>query len=152
MDYGYTFSIILSINNFTTFSFKTLDSIINNQSFNFKENVQLVILTSDDNVHINLSDYLDKFPENIIIVTNLESEFDYGCISDYVVGEYVLFLKNNLILSNGALTEVNNIFENNNSDVVFLLNKEFMDKEYYKDGAILFDLNEKNGTIRNLWG
>ena len=147
MDYGYTFSIILSINNFTTFSFKTLDSIINNQSFNFKENVQLVILTSDDNVHINLSDYLDKFPENIIIVTNLESEFDYGCISDYVVGEYVLFLKNNLILSNGALTEVNNIFENNNSDVVFLLNKEFMDKEYYKDGTILLDLNEKNNLI-----
>ena len=80
MGKDFKFSIILATYNVSSFLNEAIDSIIN-QSLDFKENVQLIIVddsSSDNSLEIALK-YQESYPDNILVLSreeNLDSKSD----------------------------------------------------------------------------
>lgn len=73
MDYDFKFSIIMPAYNVGNYFYESIDSIIN-QSLDFKENVQLIIVddsSSDNSLEIALK-YQESYPDNILVLSREE--------------------------------------------------------------------------------
>lgn len=89
------FSIIIPFYNSENYIKETIDSVIN-QSLNFKDNVQLILVddgSTDESKSIALS-YQQQFPENIIFLENKHSgpSAARNLGLKYAKGEYINFL------------------------------------------------------------
>ena len=113
---SFIFSIVIAIYNTGDYLKEAIDSIIN-QTLDFKENTQLVLVNDgslDNSLDIAL-DYQKKFPDNIVVL----SQENQGQASarnnglDYVKGKYVNFLDSDDCLSETTLEEVNDMFSAN---------------------------------------
>ncbi len=109
----YLYSVIININDEKT-SFKSIDSIIS-QSLDFKENTQIILLDMDDNDLLASVNYVEEYPENIVILSknHISSE---NQIFDYIKGQYVIFLNEDDSLSKDTLEKVE-CFINNNAEI-----------------------------------
>ncbi|MBE6508690.1 MAG: glycosyltransferase [Methanobrevibacter sp.] len=127
---SFIFSIVIAIYNTEDYLKEAIDSIIN-QTLDFKENTQLILVNDgslDNSLDIAL-DYQKKFPDNIVLL----SQENQGQASarnnglDYVKGKYVNFLDSDDRLSETTLEEVNNLFSANFDaiDVVAIKIMEF---------------------------
>lgn len=115
--YKFKVSVIMSIYNVGEFINEAIDSIIN-QTLNFKENVELILVNdgSTDNSEEICVAYKNMYPDNIkyIYKTNggLSSARNEGL--KHVEGEYVTFTDPDDYLSLNCFEEVCNFFDKNN--------------------------------------
>lgn len=133
-DKTFTFSIVIAIYNTGKYLQEAIDSILN-QSLNFEEHVQLILVndgSEDNSLDIALENQ-KKFPNNIVVL----SQENQGQASarnnglNYVKGKYVNFLDSDDILSTDTLEAVKSFFEKNEDsiDVVAIKLMEFERKE-----------------------
>lgn len=100
---------------------QAIDSVIN-QCIGFKDNVQLILIddgSKDSSKEIALK-YQDKYPENIIVLSQEHS--GVACARNlglkHVNGEYINFLDADDYISQNTLLEVSNFFDKNSCDIV----------------------------------
>ena len=115
------FSIITAIYNCENYLSQSIESVIN-QDIGFKDNIQLILVddgSTDKSKDIALK-YMDKFPENIIVLSKQNggpgSARNMGL--DHACGEYVNFLDGDDMLSSDVLSSVYAFFDENDVDVV----------------------------------
>ena len=115
------FSIITAIYNCESYLSQSIESVIN-QDIGFKDNIQLILVddgSTDKSKDIALK-YMDKFPENIIVLSKQNggpgSARNMGL--DHACGEYVNFLDGDDMLSSDVLSSVYAFFDENDVDVV----------------------------------
>jgi len=121
---------------------KSIESVIN-QDIGFEENVQLIIVDdgSTDNSLDIINEYAEKYPNNIVTLTQknsgVASSRNLGLI--YVEGEYVNFLDGDDFISKNTLSNVYEFFESNKEsvDVVSL------PLYYFKGKKGAHELNDK---------
>ncbi len=120
MSKKFKFSIIISLFESQSYLNESLDSIIN-QSLNFEDNVQIIIVDngSIDNSNEIVSQYKSKYPNNIVLLSKENKGFEDSCnyAINYIEGEYVNFLLANDKLSKNALKEVYNFFKNHYNEI-----------------------------------
>ena len=120
MNYQYKFSIIIALYNVEDYLCECLDSVIN-QSLNFKENTQLILVDdgSNDNSLGIAKDYEKRYPENIIVLsqTNQGQSSARNNGLKYAKGKYVNFLDSDDYLSTNTLEEVYHFFESHFDEV-----------------------------------
>ena len=117
---GFKFSVVMAIYNTEDYVEQAIDSVIN-QTIGFEENVQLILVNdgSTDSTLSILSRYCDEFPENILLI----SQVNQGQAAarnnglNYVKGKYVNFLDSDDYLSEDAMEKVFNFFNKNKSKV-----------------------------------
>ena len=138
----FKFSIIITSFNVEKYIKKAIESVIS-QNIGFEENVQLIIVDdgSTDNSLDIINEYAEKYPNNIVILTQknsgVASSRNLGLI--YVEGEYVNFLDGDDFISKNTLSNVYEFFE---------LNKESVDVVslpiyYFKGKKGAHELNDK---------
>lgn len=134
----YKYSVIIPIYNVEKYLKETLDSIVN-QSVNFKENIQLILVDdgSIDNSFGICKRFLSQYPNNVILLQ--QQNKGVGAARNAGVkcaaGEYVLFVDSDDLL---------------NLDALYILNKEI---EAIPD-AEMFTFNHKqvfeNQKLKNI--
>ena len=142
MDKNFMFSIITACYNTELYIAECIDSVIN-QSLDFKNNVQLILVddgSSDDSAEIALK-YKDLYPENIILLSqeNKGPSSARNLGLEYATGKYVNFLDSDDKLELNALENVLTFFNRNENinivsipliflgcDEEDLLNKKFV--------------------------
>lgn len=151
----FKFAIVIAVYNTENYLNECIDSIIN-QTIGFKENVQLILVNdgSEDDSEDILQDYQNKYPENIIVISQENS----GQASarnnglDYVQAKYVNFLDSDDYLEENALKEVFEFFEEHQdeTDVVSIPIQFFEKNESphalngkYEGESRVVDLNEE---------
>ncbi len=124
MSKKFKFSIIISLFESQSYINESLDSIIN-QSLNFKDNVQIIIVDngSIDNSREIVAEYKSKYPDNILLLDKENEGFTSSCnyALKYVEGEYINFLLANDKLTKNTLKEVYTFF-NNHYDEIDIVN------------------------------
>lgn len=117
---GFNFSIVIAIYNTGEYLYETFDSIIN-QTLDFKENVQLILVDdgSEDNSKEICLDYQRKYPENIKVISQLNSGQATARNNGlkYVKGKYVNFLDSDDYLSENTLENVLEFFNKHESEI-----------------------------------
>lgn len=120
MNYQYKFSIIIAVYNVEEYLGETIDSILN-QTLNFKENIQLILVDdgSTDNSNKIASEYQEKYPENIIVIRqdNQGQSTARNNGLQYAKGKYVNFLDSDDYISQDALEVVYDFFEKHQQEV-----------------------------------
>ena len=149
----FLFSVVLSIQNTRKYIEKSIESIIN-QTLDFEENIQLILLTSEttEDIESYLSECNEKYPQNISIVSNKDLESDnFSQISSTICGQYVIFLEMGDYLSKNMFEKVN-LFLNTNPDVnvisvpMYFISNNENKKEINKE----FEVIPKEGAVINL--
>lgn len=122
-EYKFKFSIIMAIYNSQDYLKEAIDSVIN-QSLDFKENVQLILVddgSTDDSKQI-CGEYFEQYPNNIFFLSKkhmgIANTRNSGL--NYASGKYVNFLDSDDYLSKHALRNVLKFFDENydKTDVV----------------------------------
>ncbi|WP_407453380.1 CDP-glycerol:glycerophosphate glycerophosphotransferase [Methanobrevibacter sp.] len=115
-DYSFKFSIIMAIHDSVNYLKQAVDSIIT-QDLDFKENIQLILIddgSSDGSDEICLV-YQKEYPENVIFLSlphlGVADARNLGL--NHASGQYISFLDSDDYLSNNALSEVLEFFNQN---------------------------------------
>ena len=120
MNYQYKFSIIIAVYNVEEYLGETIDSILN-QTINFKENIQLILVDdgSTDNSNKIANEYQEKYPENIIVIRqdNQGQSTARNNGLQYAKGKYVNFLDSDDYISQDALEVVYDFFEKHQQEI-----------------------------------
>lgn len=115
------FSIIVDVYNCENYIKKSIDSVLN-QSINFEENVQLIIIDKDssDKTLDILYEYQNSYPNNILIFTKefFKESYNLSQVYDYITGEYVTFLSNKDHFTKNTLKDISMFLKNNPSENV----------------------------------
>ena len=119
-NYQFKFSIIMALYNVEDYLNEAVDSIIK-QTIGFEENVQLILVDDgsfDDSYDIAKS-YQEKYPGNVLVLKKENggqaSARNLGL--KHAKGKYLNFLDSDDYLSDNALKEVYNFFEENFNDI-----------------------------------
>lgn len=120
----FKFSIVMAVYNTEKYLEEAIDSLIN-QSINFNENVQLIIVNdaSTDNSEEKIYKYKKAYPKNIVYVPLEENHgqaFARNIGLKYVTGRYVNFLDSDDYLSENTLEKVYDFFEKHYDDIDLL--------------------------------
>jgi CDP-glycerol glycerophosphotransferase (TagB/SpsB family) len=120
MNYQYKFSIIIAVYNVEEYLEETINSILN-QTLNFKENIQLILVDdgSTDNSNKIATEYKEKYPENIIVIRQ-ENQGQSTARNNglkYAKGKYVNFLDSDDYISQDTLKVVYDFFEKHQQEV-----------------------------------
>ena len=109
----FKFSIILPTHNSALGIEKTFESLIN-QTLNFEKNIEIIVIdrNSIDNTEKICKEYQAKYPKNIKIFQNTDSEAKNIGLEN-ISGEYVGFLENNDYLSKNTLEHILKCFKKN---------------------------------------
>ena len=117
---GFKFSVIMAIYNTEDYVEQAIDSVIN-QTIGFEENVQLILVNdgSTDSTMSILSQYSEKYPDNIILISQVNQGHAAARNNglNYVKGKYVNFLDSDDYLSEDAMEKVFKFFTKNKSKV-----------------------------------
>lgn len=114
------FSIVIPYYNASNFLKDSIDSIIN-QTLDFEKNIELILVDdgSTDNSNEIALTYKERYPNNIITLSQKHegqaSAKNFGFI--HATGEYINFLDSDDYLSENALSEVLNFFEEVNDEL-----------------------------------
>ena len=124
---AYKFSVVMAIYNTQNYVKDAIDSVIQ-QDIGFKENIQLILVDdgSTDNTPQILLEYKNKYPENIIILTqkNQGQSTARNNGIEYIQGKYVNFLDSDDLLSLDAMSEAYNFLEENYDEIDFVSIKQ----------------------------
>jgi len=119
--YTFKFSIIVPFYNSAKYLKKTIRSIIKDQTLDFQQNIQLILVNdgSDDDSKYIAREFLKKYPINIVYV---ESEHNGRAASrnlglKHATGKYILFLDSDDYISKNTLRNVYNFFEEHYDDL-----------------------------------
>lgn len=144
---AFNFSIVIAIYNTEAYLNETVDSIIN-QTLDFKENVQLILVDdgSEDNSLEICKEYQKSYPRNIIVFSQENSGQATARNNGlkYAKGKYVNFLDSDDYLSEETLENVLEFFDKHEHeiDIVAIPIKFFGRNENYHI------LNKKFNTSR----
>ena len=152
----FKFSVILLSNNSNEETKKTLDSI-NNQTLNFDENIEVIIIDNESNNTLNICNhYINKYPNNVKYLKN-EFSTDNDIVLENINGDYILFIKSNDYISKDTLANSLKFIENNsNVDLIVLPTYYYKNqrKEKYLNYTIkntkVFDLNKNPEKVQLL--
>lgn len=121
MQKEYKFSIITAFYNTENYIKESIESVIN-QTLDFEDNVQLILVddgSGDESKDIALS-YMDKYPDNIIVLSKENggpsSARNLGL--EHATGEYVNFLDSDDKLSEDCLSSVLNHFNKTDVNII----------------------------------
>ena len=152
------FSVIIPTFNSSLGIKKTIDSLIN-QTLEFKENIELIIVDNDsidDTEHI-CKEYKQKYPNNIQFIKN-KSKIAKNIGIENANGEYIAFLENNNYFSQNTLENVLKFIETNDEcDVITIPIYYYKNgrKEHYLDYPIkdtaLIDLLKNPEYDQFIW-
>lgn len=156
----FKFSIVMAIYNSEDYLKNSIDSVIN-QSMDFKENIQLILVNdgSVDNTEKICLYYKNAFPENIIYLTQENSGQARARNNGlrYARGKYVNFLDSDDCLKENACKEVFDFFETHyeETDVVSIPiyffgreKGEHILNGKFDEGSRIIDLTQEPNTIQ----
>lgn len=146
----FKFSIVTCFHNSEKYIKKSIESIIN-QTLGFEDNVQLILVDdgSTDNTINIAKEFEEKYPNNIIILSqdHLGISYARNLGLKYVKGQYVNFLDSDDYISNNALEEIYEFFEQNSKTDIVTLAINYFDRIHEIDN--IHSLFNKT-TILNL--
>lgn len=148
-------SVIIQVVNKEKFLKDSIDSIIN-QTIEFKDNIQLIILDKMNpvkNTEEISKGYIDKYPENIIYkkIDSNKINFIRNEGLKLVTGKYVIFLNLDEIWNKDSFEKMYDFLEKNYDEIDFVAaRRKYIGKkeEYYyldykfKDNEKIVDINE----------
>ena len=116
---SFRFTVIMLVDDVGMHIEDAIKSIIN-QSLDFKENIQLILVNDGSYEGILCQDYKERYPENIIYLSQKHDNYSmaYNSALNHAEGEIVTFMHNNDTLSSTALKEVLKAFDKYGEDIV----------------------------------
>ncbi|WP_296853820.1 glycosyltransferase [uncultured Methanobrevibacter sp.] len=123
MENKFTFSIVMAVYNVEDYINEAIDSVLN-QSLNFEENVQLILVDdeSSDNSYKICEEYKEKYPKNIILLSKENggagSARNLGL--KYAIGKYINFLDSDDYFSKNTLKDALNFLLAHDDEVDFV--------------------------------
>lgn len=105
---NFKFSIIIS--NLSGYK-ESIESIIS-QELDFKQNTQLIILKENNNINLDIDEYITKYPDNILVLENTELNSRNLALT-HANGEFINFMKAGDTFDKSCLKLVNELFDNN---------------------------------------
>lgn len=105
---NFKFSIIIS--NLSGYK-ESIDSIIS-QELDFKQNIQLIILKENNDIILDIDEYITKYPNNILVLENDELNSRNLALT-HANGEFINFMKAGDTFDKSCLKVVNELFDNN---------------------------------------
>ncbi|WP_455645472.1 CDP-glycerol:glycerophosphate glycerophosphotransferase [Methanosphaera sp.] len=117
---SFKFSVIMPVYNTELYLKEAIDSIIN-QTLDFKENIQLILIndgSTDSSNHI-IQEYYNNYSDNIIVLSQENNgpsnARNHGL--KYVQGEYVAFVDSDDYISSNTLDHVYNFFQKHEDEL-----------------------------------
>ncbi len=95
---------------------ESIDSIVS-QDLDFKKNTQIIILNEENGI-LDIDEYIFTYPDNFIVLNNNTNLNIRNFALKYVDGEYITFMKAGDKFDKSCLKLVNDIFNNNNINLV----------------------------------
>jgi len=154
---AYKISVVMAIYNTQNYVKEAINSVIQ-QDIGFKKNIQLILVDdgSTDNTPQILSEFKNKYPENILIITqkNQGQSTARNNGLKHIQGKYVNFLDSDDYMSSDAMSEAYNFLEKNYDEIDFVSikqqhfgrkNTDHMLNFRFEEGTRIIDLiNEPN--------
>ncbi|SEL21599.1 CDP-glycerol glycerophosphotransferase, TagB/SpsB family [Methanobrevibacter gottschalkii] len=106
---NFKFSIIVS--NLSGYK-DSIDSIIS-QELDFRQNVQLIILKDNNNITLDIDEYITKYPNNILVLENKDNLNSRNFALRHASGEFINFMKAGDTFDKSCLKTVSDLFNNN---------------------------------------
>lgn len=116
---NFKFSIVMAVYNCRDYLNKSIDSVIN-QNLDFEDNVQLILVDdgSEDDSYDICTDYKEKFPENIVVLSQnhrgVTESYKLGI--KFACGQFIGFLNGDDCLSDDLLSELLDFFNDSCND------------------------------------
>ena len=146
----YKYSIILRFPDNIIDLKQSIDSIVN-QSLDFEENVQLIVLSNEENteIHEKLTDIQNKYKNNIFI--QKINEKNEKITLNNILGDYVTFLDCGDTFSENCLENIDEFNEENKNRSTIIIPIKISDKLNKKDfDNAKFELCEDTSYTFNL--